>query len=91
MPTSAVLRRRMDEWERQHGHSVETVYLSLTYGNALDPSLPTLSRADIEGGAELWLDYQRKLGDEEHTRRIGESDRAELLGGDIRRHTEESD
>jgi hypothetical protein len=90
MATSADALKAIHDWERQHGHSAESVNLALRYMNPLDPGLPALTRQEMEDGANLYEEYRRALRSEEQTRRLAKAERAEMLLHDIMRHASQS-
>jgi hypothetical protein len=85
MPAAEEAHHGVEEWQRAHGHDPESVYLALTYGNALDPSL---THDDMTEAAGLWLEYQSTLRAAEVARRLDDTNHAEQLAWDIARFTQ---
>jgi len=79
---------RVHEWERQHGHTAERAHRATRYG--FDLGEPRITEDQRREGASRWLDYQDALRNEEHQRRLAESERTEAIAEDIadflRRH-----
>lgn len=76
----------MDAWEREHGHSPETLHRDSYHGYSRDPLLPHISDERAEEGADLYATYLQARRNEDRTRRVAETERSELLTEELGRH-----